>query len=85
MTFVDPFDNHDVIAGQGTLALELFEKVGQLDHMLMAIGGGGLVSGCCLVSKTVSPGCKVYAVEPGDGGNDAFISLQKNEVISINN
>lgn len=43
--------------------------------MLMAIGGGGLVSGCCLVSKTVSPKCKVYAVEPGDGGNDAFISL----------
>jgi threonine dehydratase len=43
MTFVDPFDNFHVIAGQGTLALELFDKTGELDYLLMAIGIGCLV------------------------------------------
>jgi threonine dehydratase len=57
MTFVDPFDNFHVIAGQGTLALKLFDETGELDYLLMAIGGGGLVSGCCLVSKTFYPKC----------------------------
>jgi threonine dehydratase len=55
MTFVDPFDNFHVIAGQGTLALKLFDETGELDYLLMAIGGGSLVSGCCLVSKTFYP------------------------------
>jgi threonine dehydratase len=51
MTFVDPFDDYDIIAGQGSIAVEFLEQVGQLDHLLMGIGGGGIISGCSIASK----------------------------------
>ena len=57
MTFVSPFDHKDIIAGQGTAAKELFEEVGKLDHLFVCLAGGGLISGCSIVAKQLSPGC----------------------------
>lgn len=84
MTYVSPFDHPDVIAGQGTCAKELFDEVGKLDHFFCGVGGGGLISGCSLVAEAVSPGCKIWGVEP-DAAHDAAISLEQNRVVSIPN
>jgi threonine dehydratase len=51
LTLIPPFDHRDVIAGQGTVALELFEEVGELDALFVCLGGGGLISGCGLVAR----------------------------------
>ncbi|MCY7317977.1 MAG: pyridoxal-phosphate dependent enzyme, partial [Ramlibacter sp.] len=67
MTLIPPYDHPDVIAGQGTAAMELFEEVGGLDVLLVCMGGGGLVSGSALAARALSPGCKVYGVEPEAG------------------
>ncbi|HEX4954192.1 MAG TPA: threo-3-hydroxy-L-aspartate ammonia-lyase [Thermoanaerobaculia bacterium] len=61
---IPPFDHPQVIAGQGTAALELFEQVGPLDALLVPCGGGGLLSGSALAAVTASPGCRVIGVEP---------------------
>lgn len=61
---ISPYDHEDVIAGQGTCALELMEEVGELDLLLVACGGGGLLSGCGIVAKTLFPLCQVIGVEP---------------------
>ena len=75
MTYISPFDQKHIIAGQGTSAFELLEEVGELDYFLTGIGGGGLISGSSLVCKQLSPDCKIIGVEP-DAGHDAEISLQ---------
>lgn len=64
LAVIPPYDHQDVIAGQGTVALELFEEVGDLDWLFVCCGGGGLLSGCAVVSKSVCPGCRVVGVEP---------------------
>ena len=70
MTLIPPFNHRDIIAGQGTAAKELFEEVGELDVLLVPVGGGGLVSGCALAAKALSPSCAVIGVEPA-GADDA--------------
>ena len=67
MTLIPPYDHPDVIAGQGTAALELIEDVGTLDALFVCLGGGGLLSGSALSARTLSPSCKVYGVEPAAG------------------
>jgi threonine dehydratase len=76
LTLIPPFDHPDVIAGQGTAAKELIEEVGELDHLFVPMGGGGLASGTALAARALSPRCKIYAVEPqaGDDGQQAFRS-----------
>lgn len=68
MVFIDPFNDEKIIAGQGTLAVELFEdaekKELEVDYLLSAIGGGGLISGVSAYSKAVSPDTEVIGVEP---------------------
>ena len=73
-TIIPPFDHPDIIAGQGTAALELFEEVGELDYLFVPCGGGGLISGTALAARRLSPGCKVVGVEPaaGDDGTRSF-------------
>lgn len=73
-TVLPPFDHPDVIAGQGTAALELFEEVGPLDLLLVCLGGGGLLSGSALAAGELSPNCRVVGVEPeaGDDGRQSF-------------
>jgi threo-3-hydroxy-L-aspartate ammonia-lyase len=82
MTLIPPYDHPDVIAGQGTAAKELFEEVGELDILLVCLGGGGLLAGCALAARALSPNCKVIGVEP-EAGNDGQQSLRKGEIVHI--
>ncbi len=81
-TIVPPFDHADVIAGQGTAALELIEEVGALDYLVVPLGGGGLLAGSALSARALAPGCKVIGVEP-EAGDDGKQSLQKGEIVTI--
>jgi threo-3-hydroxy-L-aspartate ammonia-lyase len=76
MTLIPPFDHPEIIAGQGTAALELFEEAGPLDLLLVPVGGGGLISGSALAASVLSPECRVFGVEPetGDDGGRSFRS-----------
>lgn len=82
MTLVPPFDHPHVIAGQGTSAKELIEDAGPLDMLLVCVGGGGLLAGCALSAKALSPGCAIIGVEP-EAGNDGQQSLRKGELVRI--
>ncbi len=62
-TFVHPFDDEDVVAGQGTIALELAEQIPDMDAVIVPIGGGGLIGGIAYTLKTLNPSIKVYGVE----------------------
>ncbi len=62
-TFIHPFDDEDVIAGQGTIALELAEQIPDLDAVIVPVGGGGLISGIAYTIKTLNPNVKVYGVQ----------------------
>ena len=75
MTLVPPFDHPDVIAGQGTAALELIQDVGPLDAVLAPCGGGGLLSGTALAAVGLCPSCRVIGVEP-EGADDATRSFR---------
>jgi threonine dehydratase len=81
---IPPFDHEDVIAGQGTAALELIEDVGFLDALFVCVGGGGLISGCALAAKSLSPRCDVIGVEP-QAGDDATRSFQTRTLQSVHN
>jgi threonine dehydratase len=70
MTIIPPYNHVDVISGQGTAAKELIEEVGELDYLFVCVGGGGLISGCSIAAKKLSPKCKIFGVEPL-AGNDA--------------
>lgn len=82
LTLIPPFDHVDVMAGQGTAALELVEDVGPLDALLVCAGGGGLLSGCAVAATERSPGVQVWGVEP-EAGNDMQQSLAKGEIVTI--
>ena len=82
MTFIPPFDHPDVLSGQGTAALELFEEVGELDALFVCLGGGGLLSGSALSAQAKSPLCKIYGVEP-EAGNDVQQSFRQGERVRI--
>ena len=82
LTLVPPFDARDVIAGQGTAALELLDEVGALDLLFVCVGGGGLVSGCAIAARARAPDCRIIGVEPA-AGNDVQQSLAKGEIVKI--
>ena len=77
-----PFDHPDVIAGQGTSAKELIEEVGPLDYLFVCTGGAGLLSGCAIAARHLSPGIKVIGVEP-EAGNDVQQSFRARKIVSI--
>lgn len=62
-TFIHPFDDPDVIAGQGTIGLELLEQLPDMDAVIVPVGGGGLISGVAFAIKSLNPNCKVYGVQ----------------------
>ena len=64
LTIVHPYDDPAVMAGQGTVALELLAQAGELDAMIVPVGGGGLISGCATVVKALTAGCRMIGVEP---------------------
>jgi threonine dehydratase len=75
LTLIPPYDHPHVVAGQGTAAKELIEDAGPLDVLLVPCGGGGLLSGCALAAKHLSPQCRVIGVEPA-AGDDATRSFK---------
>ena len=81
-TLVPPFDHPDVIAGQGTVAMELLEETGSLDYLIVCVGGGGLLAGCAISAAELAPACKVIGVEP-EAGNDAQQSLRSGAIVRI--
>ena len=81
---VPPFDDARIIAGQGTAAKELFEQAGPLDYLFVPCGGGGLISGCALAARALSPGCRVIGVEPA-AGDDATRSFRTRTLQSCSN
>jgi threonine dehydratase len=78
-TFIHPYDNDDVIAGQATCAKELIEDINGLDVLMTPVGGGGLLSGTSLSKKYWLPKAKVYAGEP-EGAADAVLSFKSGKV-----
>ena len=83
-TLIPPYDHIDVVAGQGTAALELFEEVGDLDMLLTPCGGGGLLSGSAIAARGMSPGCRVIGIEP-ELADDATKSFHTKELHSVHN
>ncbi|WP_426958241.1 threonine ammonia-lyase [Muricoccus radiodurans] len=63
LTFIHPYDDPAVIAGQGTVALEILEEAGDIDALILPVGGGGLLAGCAAAAAELRPGLKVYGVE----------------------
>ena len=82
LTLIPPYDCADVIAGQGTAALELFEEVGALDALFVCVGGGGLLAGCALAASVLAPECALYGVEP-EAGDDGRQSLRAGRIVTI--
>ena len=81
---IPPYDHADVIAGQGTVALELLRETGPLDYFFVCVGGGGLISGCGAAAAALSPHCKVIGVEP-EAGDDATRSFKSKTLQTVTN
>ncbi|CAM3259748.1 MULTISPECIES: pyridoxal-phosphate dependent enzyme [Streptomyces] len=82
LTLIPPYDHPRTIAGQGTAALELLEETGELDALLVPVGGGGLAAGCATVAKSLHPGMRVLGVEP-EAGDDTARSLAAGERVGV--
>ncbi len=81
-TFVHPFDDEDIILGQGTLALEIMEQLDTIDMIIVPIGGGGLISGIAMAVKELKPDIEVIGVEP-HGAQTLKKSIGRNEIVEL--
>jgi threonine dehydratase len=81
---IPPYDHVDIVAGQGTAALEFFEEINSLDVLLVPCGGGGLLSGSAIAAKGADPGCQVIGIEP-ELADDATRSFQTGTLHTIDN
>ena len=82
LSLVPPYDHPDVMAGQGTAALELLEDMPDLDVLVVPVGGGGLIAGCATVARALRPAIRVVGVEP-EAGDDTRRSLAAGERVRI--
>ena len=82
LALIPPYDHPDVMAGQGTATLELLEETGELDALLVPVGGGGLIAGSATAAKGLHPGIRVIGVEP-EAGDDTRRSLEAGRRVSI--
>ena len=81
-TMIHPYDNDNIILGQGTAAYELFDEVGELGALFVPVGGGGLISGSALAAAAKSPGCQVIGVEP-EIAADANRSWREQRIVTL--
>jgi threonine dehydratase len=82
LMLIPPFDHPHIVAGQGTAAKELIEDAGPLDILMVPCGGGGLLSGCAVAARHLSPGCRVIGVEPA-AGDDGLRSFRSGKLETI--
>lgn len=81
-TFIHPFDDVDVIAGQGTIGLEILEQLPEVDAVIVPVGGGGLISGVAYAIKSLRPECKVYGVQ-AEGAPSMYNSLKEEHICNL--
>ena len=81
-TFVHPFDDINVIAGQGTIGLEIMEEMSDVDAIFVPIGGGGLISGVAFAAKKLNPKIKVYGVQAA-GAPSMYNSIKEGKIIKL--
>jgi threonine dehydratase len=81
-TFIHPFDDEDVIAGQGTIGLEIINQLKDVDAVVVPIGGGGLISGLAFAIKSLNPKIKVYGVQ-STGAPSMANSIEENKIITL--
>ncbi|AWD32225.1 L-threonine dehydratase catabolic TdcB [Candidatus Kinetoplastibacterium sorsogonicusi] len=82
-SLISPYDNNDVISGAGTIAKEIFEKIKNIDAIMIPLGGGSLLSGCATYIRSINSKCKIYGIEP-ENGNDGQISFRNKSLTKIN-
>ncbi|MEG0265690.1 MAG: threonine ammonia-lyase [Erysipelotrichaceae bacterium] len=80
--FIEPFNDEDILAGQGTIGLEIIEKMPEVECVIVPIGGGGLASGIAFAIKALKPTCKVYGVEAGNASSMKD-SLEAGKIITL--
>ena len=81
-TFIHPFDDEDIIEGQGTIALEILEELPDTDVILVPIGGGGLIAGIACAAKQINPNVRIYGVEP-EGAASALAAIHEDQVVTL--
>jgi threonine dehydratase len=81
-TFVHPFDDLDVIAGQGTIGIEILDDLKDVDVIVIPVGGGGLISGIAAVAKAIKPSIKIIGVEP-EGAKAMKLSLDNKKITNL--
>lgn len=82
MTLIPPYDHPHVMAGQGTATKELIEDAGELDMLVVCLGGGGLLSGSAIAARALNPDIEIFGVEP-EAGNDAQQSFRSGKIVHI--
>ncbi len=82
LTFIHPFDDENVIAGQGTIGLEILEQMPDVDNIVLPVGGGGLIAGVAFAVKSLRPECKIYGVQAAAAAS-MLRSLQKGERVTL--
>jgi len=82
MTFIHPFDDFDIIAGQGTIGLEILEQLDNVDAIVVPIGGGGLISGVAFAAKSLKPSIKIYGVQ-AQKASSMYKSFYENKLTAI--
>jgi threonine dehydratase len=83
-TLVPPYDHLDIVAGQGTAALELLDELKSLDMLVVPCGGGGLLSGSAVAARAISPNCRVIGIEP-ECADDATKSFRTGQLHTVSN
>lgn len=81
-TFIHPFDDEDVIAGQGTIAIELIDQLSDMDAIVLSIGGGGLAAGVAFAMKTINPSVKIYGVQ-ASGAPSMLNSIRSHKISEL--
>lgn len=81
-TLIHPYNDEKLIAGQGTVALEVYHDCNDIDYLFVPVGGGGLISGCAIAAKHLFPRIRVIGVET-EGANDAYQSFRQQRIVKI--